>query len=362
MKRHLRLSWIAAALLFAACAPRAAETTIIHGQVEGGTAERASIYVLDYDINELVELADGGFTYELPTNKAVVATITCRIDGKDVHQPLIPDGSELTISFRPDGAELRSSNRQSINYEMVELDKKDKQLTAEIRSRQAAQNAGATPEVLDSLYQQIQQDMQALNQIYRENIEQHKDDYLGVEGLSRLRGMLTDEQIDSLIGTLDSTAIRTARIQMMQNDIQGRLRTKEGKPFVDFSFDFEGKTVRLSDYVGKGKYVLADFWASWCQPCIAEMPILKEVYKKYNGPDFTILGITVSDAPADSRKAIREHALPWDQIIGSNLLAAETYGVDAIPHLILFGPDGTILRRGLHGSHLDTILPEILAK
>ena len=92
------------------------------------------------------------------------------------------------------------------------------------------------------------------------------------------------------------------------------------------------------------------------------MPILKEVYKNYNGPDFTILGITVSDAPADSRKAIREHALPWDQIIGSNLLAAETYGVDAIPHLILFGPDGTILRRDLHGSELTAILSEIFAK
>ena len=131
---------------------------------------------------------------------------------------------------------------------------------------------------------------------------------------------------------------------------------------VDFSYEFEGKTLRLSDYVGKGKYVLADFWASWCQPCIAELPHLKEVYRQFNGPEFTILGITVSDDPADSRTAIREHALPWDQLIGSNMLAAETYGVDAIPHLILFGPDGTILRRDLHGSELATILSEILAK
>jgi Peroxiredoxin len=349
-------------LLLAACGPRVAETTIIHGRAEGGTAERASIYVWDYELNEPIELADGGFTYELPTNKAVVATLTCRIDGKDVLQPLIPDGSELTVIFRPDGAELRSSNRKSLNYELVELNKKDKQITAKIRARQAAQNAGATQEVLDSLYQQIQEDMRALHQEYRENIEQHKDDYLGVEGLSRLRGMLTDEQIDSLICTLDSTAIRTIRIQTMRNDIQGRLRTKEGKPFVDFSYEFEGKTLRLSDYVGKGKYVLADFWASWCQPCIAELPHLKEVYRQFNGPEFTILGITVSDDPADSRTAIREHALPWDQLIGSNMLAAETYGVDAIPHLILFGPDGTILRRDLHGSELATILSEILAK
>lgn len=349
-------------LLLAACGPRVSETTLIRGRVEGGSADRASVYVLDYDINEPIELMDGGFTFELPTDKAIVATFTCRIDGKDVHQPLIPDGSELTITFRPEEAELRSSNRKSLNYQLIELDKLDKQILSEIRSRQVAQNAGATPERLDSLYQQIQQDMKALNQAYRENLEQHKDDYLGVEGLSKLRGMLTDEQIDSLIGTLDSTAIRTARIRMMRNDIQGRLRTKEGKPFVDFSFEFEGNTVSLSDYVGKGKYVLADFWASWCQPCIAEMPYLKEVYRQFNGPDFTILGITVSDDPANSRASIRELALPWEQVLGSNMLAADTYGVDGIPHLILFGPDGTILRRGLRGSQVTTILSEILKK
>ena len=75
--------------------------------------------------------------------------------------------------------------------------------------------------------------------------------------------VLPDEQKDSLIHTLDSTVIQTARIQMILNDIQGRLRSKEGMPFVDFSIDTEDGTVRLSDYIGKGKYVLVDFWASW---------------------------------------------------------------------------------------------------
>ena len=57
-------------LLLAACGPRVSETTLIRGRVEGGTADRASVYVLDYDINEPIGLAEGGFTYELPTNKA----------------------------------------------------------------------------------------------------------------------------------------------------------------------------------------------------------------------------------------------------------------------------------------------------
>ena len=141
-----------------------------------------------------------------------------------------------------------------------------------------------------------------------------------------------------------------------------QLETSEGKKFKDFSAEYEGKVTKLSDYVGKGKYILADFWASWCSPCIQSMPHLKEVYQKYNGPDFTILGITVDDPPARSQAAIKEYGLPWPQILGTGSVAMDVYGIEGIPHLILFGPDGTILRRGLHGEALDKALEQALGK
>ena len=147
---------------------------------------------------------------------------------------------------------------------------------------------------------------------------------------------------------------------MILKDIQGRLRSKEGMPFVDFSVDTENGTVRLSDYIGKGKYVLVDFWASWCQPCIVEMPHLKELYNRFSGNDFTILGVAVSDKPEDSLAAIRKHALPWEQILGTGNVAMDAYGINSIPQVILFGPDGTILRRDLHGDGIDRALEEIL--
>ncbi|MBR5076282.1 MAG: TlpA family protein disulfide reductase [Bacteroidales bacterium] len=344
-------------ILMAACTPKVSEITRINGRIEDGSADQVTVFVLDYNIqNEQIEVTDGTFSYELATNPAVVATFTCYVDGKRVSQALIPDGSELQLVFSSDGASLTSSNKKSINYRYLEVDRVYKEMSDFASQYMALQRAGAPKEQLDSMAELRRPVSEKLQTLYREDLEKHKDNYLSVRGLTGLQGELTDEQKDSLIHTLDSTVIQTARIQMVLKDIQGRLRSKEGMPFVDFSIDAEDVTVQLSDFVGNGKYVLADFWASWCQPCIVEMPHLKELYKKYKGSEFTILGIAVSDNIADSRKAIRELELPWDQILGTGDIAMNAYGINSIPHIILFGPDGTILRRDLRGEEIDRAL------
>lgn len=347
-------------LLITACSPKVSETTRITGRVEGGTADRAGVYMMDGNLNERIELKDNGFSYELPTNKAVVATFTCRIDGQEVNLAVIPDGSELTLTFRPEGSNLRSSNRKSLNYKMQEIE----QVYAEMRrlssKQMALQQAGAPREQIDSVAALARPVFESLQELHRKNIDEQKDNFLGAYGVSYLQGLYSDEQLDSLIRTLEPGVVETARMQMILRDVQARLRTREGMPFADFHVETENGTVSLSDFVGKGKYVIADFWASWCQPCIAEMPYLKEVYKKYNGSNVLLLGITNYEKPEVSRAAAQELGLPWDQIYCPNLEAMETYGISGIPHIILFGPDGTILRRHLHGAHVGEILEEYL--
>ena len=347
-------------LLITACTPKVSETTRITGRVEGGTADRAGVYMMDGNLNEQIELKDNGFSYELPTNKAVVATFTCRIDGKEVNLPVIPDGSELTLTFRPDGTEISSSNRKSLNYKMQETE----QIYAEMRrlssNQMALQREGAPRAQIDSVAVLARPVLESLQERHRKNIDEQKDNYLSVQGISYLQGLYSDEQLDSLIRTLAPEVVETARIQMLLHDVQARLRTREGMPFADFHVDTGNGTVSLSDYVGKGKYVVADFWASWCQPCIVEMPYLKEVYKKYNGADVILLGITNYEKPDVSRAAAQELGLPWDQIYCPTLKAMETYGISGIPHIILFGPDGTILRRHLHGAQVGQVLEEYL--
>lgn len=132
--------------------------------------------------------------------------------------------------------------------------------------------------------------------------------------------------------------------------------TKEGSMFVDFSAEYNGKTTKLSDYVGKGKYVLVDFWASWCGPCKREIPFITAAYEKYKDKGLVVLGVATWDKPEDTERAIQELGLKYPQIINAQKAGSDAYGINGIPHLILFAPDGTILKRGLRGAAIDSAL------
>lgn len=141
---------------------------------------------------------------------------------------------------------------------------------------------------------------------------------------------------------------------------QNRKSTDSGQKFKDFSVYYNGKMQNLSDYVGKGKYVLVDFWASWCGPCMQEIPNLINVYKKYAGEKFDVLGVAVNDKPQNTEQAIEKLGIPYPQIIGAGGEISAIYGINAIPHIILFAPDGTVLHRGLRGAQIEEAIKKVL--
>lgn len=123
----------------------------------------------------------------------------------------------------------------------------------------------------------------------------------------------------------------------------------------------EGETVPLSSL--KGKYVLVDFWASWCGPCRAENPNVLEAYNKYKDHNFTVYAVSLDHDAEKWKLAIKEDGLPWIQVSdlkGWSSDAAVIYSIKSIPSNFLVGPDGVIIARNLRGELLEDMLSRVI--
>lgn len=150
-----------------------------------------------------------------------------------------------------------------------------------------------------------------------------------------------------------------------QQDKEAAKTTAAKSTFADFEGqDSAGRTVKLSDYVGRGKYVLVDFWASWCGPCRAENPHVVAAYNQYKDKGFTVFGVSLDrpDGRENWIQAIEKDGLKWINVSDLKFwecVPAGMYGVRSIPSNVLIGPDGTIVARNLRGEALMNKLAEV---
>ncbi len=126
---------------------------------------------------------------------------------------------------------------------------------------------------------------------------------------------------------------------------EGRLRT--GKTIPQFDLPLIDSNKKISDEKLKGKYYLSQFWASWCAPCVGEMPKIREIYKKYKKSNFTIVSISLDDSISVLKKFWQKYGdMPWDNVIlknGYNNKIVKYFGIVGVPVIVLVSPEGKIL-------------------
>ena len=346
------MMYLAAALVLAACSPKAGETTRVTGQFGEEVPETVRILVGE-SVDTTVTVTDGRFSVEIPTNLQELAYV--QTDFEPVS--FIADGSTITVD--PVAGTAVSSNKKGPQARFAAYDDWMRTFMTEYRSKMAG--IGDDEDAAAEYFEQI---LPEYNDYQKETIRANGDNILGVMALLQL--MDDDpEELKSLLLCFSDEMRANPMVAQMVAALDSMDKTAVGGSFVDFAViqdpeNPEESTVRLSDYVGNGKYVLVDFWASWCGPCKEEMPTLKKVYETYAGDRFDMLSIAVADELDDTLKAAEELGITWNQIVNAQRIPLELYGIDTIPHVILFGPDGTILKRGLRGKAIGDAVREAL--
>ena len=190
----------------------------------------------------------------------------------------------------------------------------------------------------------------------------HKNDVTPVALIQNVMYELTYDQLAEIINP-DVAYFNHPLMARPKKLMEGLKKRSAGTMFTDLTMnDTEGKERKLSEWVGKGNYVLVDFWASWCGPCRAEMPNVVAAYEQYHAKGFDVVGVSFDQKGDAWKKAIEQIGMKWHNISdlkGWQCAASEAYGISSIPSNILVDGEGKIVASDLRGEALHKKLAEI---
>lgn len=328
-------------------------------------------------IVDSVEVVNGKFTFSGPLSTISQAALFIKHDNAPVARGVIADAflfylepATLQIESATDSVKHAAVKGSKIN----EVNEKYKVLTKPVLEKNAAlmtEYYGKTPEqrkdeaYMKTVYSRDEAIRKEINALNKQFYAAHLDSYVGLvafQGTIDLDGDLagSEAEFNKFSAAVQSTDLGKSISQTLAS----AKKTGVGQMAMDFTQnDVNDKPVKLSDF--RGKYVLLDFWASWCGPCREENPNVVKAYQTYKDKNFTVLGVSL-DQPgkkADWLAAIEKDGLTWTHLSdlkGWENAASKLYGVRGIPANFLIDPSGKIVAKNIRGEELQNKLAELL--